>query len=231
MSTPPQEPSAEDRGADQVRYAEAGPAPKPAKNRLLQDGRDMFWSMAPLVIACIVLAGVMGRCAFQPTGPEPGDVPSYDASAALHDDARIMEFPVRLPKVPDDWQPNSGARDGIDSGTVDPKTGERVRARLSRVGYITPRGVYMSVTQSSADEDKLVASIQPDVFPTGTQDIDGIIWIVYQGAGTEEAVWAARLAGPDGAATQVAITGAGNPEEFRTLAKAVQSQPPLPTTR
>ncbi|MET0994220.1 MAG: DUF4245 family protein, partial [Mycobacterium sp.] len=45
------------------------PAPKPAKPRLLQDGRDMFWSMVPLVIACIVLAGLVGMCSFAPTGP------------------------------------------------------------------------------------------------------------------------------------------------------------------
>ncbi|MGL5445424.1 MAG: hypothetical protein ACRDDJ_23570, partial [[Mycobacterium] stephanolepidis] len=30
----------------------AVPAPRPAKPRLFQDGRDMFWSMAPLVVAC-----------------------------------------------------------------------------------------------------------------------------------------------------------------------------------
>ncbi|MGB7872214.1 MAG: DUF4245 domain-containing protein, partial [Mycobacterium sp.] len=29
------------------------PTAKPAKPRLLQDGRDMFWSIAPLVVACI----------------------------------------------------------------------------------------------------------------------------------------------------------------------------------
>ncbi|HZE14424.1 MAG TPA: DUF4245 domain-containing protein, partial [Mycobacterium sp.] len=35
------------------------------------------------------------------------------------------------------------------------------------------------------------------------------------------------LVGPSGA-TQVAITGAGSTDEFRTLASATQSQPPLP---
>ncbi|MFD3042009.1 MULTISPECIES: DUF4245 family protein, partial [Mycolicibacterium] len=45
------------------------PVPKPEKSRLLQDGRDMFWSMAPLVVACIVLAGLLGMCSFQAGGP------------------------------------------------------------------------------------------------------------------------------------------------------------------
>ena len=51
------------------------PVPKPAKSRLLQDGRDMFWSIAPLVLACVVLAGVLGMCSFQASGPGQGPAP------------------------------------------------------------------------------------------------------------------------------------------------------------
>ena len=43
----------------------------------------MFWSIAPLVIACIVLAGMLGMCSFAPNGPGKGPAPSYDAPAAL----------------------------------------------------------------------------------------------------------------------------------------------------
>src|SRR6201993_3056191 len=64
-----------------------GPAPRPAKPRLLQDGRDMFWSLGPLVVGCIVLAGLVGMCSFQPGGPKTGPPPSYDAPAALRADA------------------------------------------------------------------------------------------------------------------------------------------------
>src|SRR6201991_4696823 len=66
-------------GQPQPRLNVAGqavPHPKPAKSRLLQDGRDMFWSMAPLVLACVVLAGVLGMCSFQPAGPGKGPPPS-----------------------------------------------------------------------------------------------------------------------------------------------------------
>ena len=34
----------------------------------------MFWSMAPLVVACIVLAGVLGMCSFAPSGPGQGPI-------------------------------------------------------------------------------------------------------------------------------------------------------------
>src|SRR3954463_4163916 len=64
----------------------AAPGPKPAKSRLLQDGRDMFWSMAPLVLACIVLAGLLGMCSFAPEGPGQGPLPPYDTPAAMKAD-------------------------------------------------------------------------------------------------------------------------------------------------
>ena len=52
----------------------AVPAPRPPKPRVLQDGRDMFWSLAPLVVACVILAGVLGMCSFQPKGPADGTI-------------------------------------------------------------------------------------------------------------------------------------------------------------
>jgi hypothetical protein len=90
--------------------------------------------------------------------------------------------------------------------------------------------MFLSLTQSNADEDKLVASIHPSAYPTGTVEVAGTNWIIYRGGGQNgadaEPVWTTRLGGPPGA-TQIAITGAGSAEQFRTLAEATQSQPPL----
>ncbi|AFE12390.1 Uncharacterised protein [Mycobacterium tuberculosis] len=98
------------------------------------------------------------------------------------------------------------------------------------MGFISPTGRYLSLTQSNADEDKLVGSIHPSMYPTGTVDVGGTRWVVYEGSdenGAVEPVWTTRLTGPGGA-TQLAITGAGSIDQFRTLASATQSQPPLP---
>jgi hypothetical protein len=206
------------------------PAPKPAKPRILQDGRDMFWSLAPLVIACIVLAGMLGMCSFQPNGPGKGPTPSYDAPAALQADADALKIPVRLPKLPDGWQANSGSRKGIDGGRTDPASRQQLRAVSSTVGYLTPSGMYVSLTQSNADEDKLVESINADLYPTGSQDVDGVKWVVYEGADQDdkpaEPLWTTRLNGPTGPA-QIAITGAAGTDEYRILAAATQTQSPL----
>ena len=210
--------------------SEPQPTPKPAKPRLLQDGRDMFWSLAPLVIGCILLAGLVGMCSFQLGGTNQGTVPSYDAAKALRADATTLGFPIRLPQLPKGWQANSGGRGGIADGSPGSARGDRLHASTSTVGYISPTGLYLSLTQSNADEDKLVGSIHPRMYPTGTVDVAGTRWVVYQGAdehGAVEPVWTTRLTSPAGP-TQIAITGAGPPEQFRTLAAATQSQQPLP---
>jgi len=191
----------------------------------------MFWSLMPLVLGCILLAGMVGMCSFQPKGMNAGPVPSYDAAAALRADAQTLGFPVRQPRLPAGWQPNSGGRGDIVNGRTDPATGQRATALTSTVGYISPSGMYLRLTQSDADEDKLVASIHPDAYPTGTVDVSGTGWVVYRGTGQSgadaEPIWTTRLVAPAGAA-QIAITGAGGVDEFRTLASATQSQPPLP---
>jgi hypothetical protein len=193
---------------------------------LLQDGRDMFWSLAPLVAACIVLAAVLGMCSFAPGGPGAGPAPDYDAPAALRADADALRIPIRVPTLPAGWRANSGDRSGIEAGLTD-ASGQRVRAVSSTVGYLTATGMYLALIQSNADEEKLVGSIDSDMVPTGTQDVDGVRWIVYEGdkEGVEP-VWTTRLTGPSGPG-QVAITGAGGTDEYRTLAAAVQKQPPV----
>ncbi|CAM4427069.1 hypothetical protein MB901379_03822 [Mycobacterium basiliense] len=211
---------------------EPRPIPRPAKPRLLQDGRDMFWSLAPLVVGCILLAGLVGMCSFQPGGTNRGTVPAYDAAKALQADAATLGFPVRLPVLPAGWISNSGGRGGIADGRTDPTTGHRLHAATSVVGYISPTGMYLSLTQSNADEDKLVGSIHPEMYPTGTVDVLGTSWVVYQGAdskGAVEPVWTTSLTSSAGD-TQVAITGAGSDDEFSTLAAATQSQAPLPVS-
>ena len=186
----------------------------------------MFWSLAPLVVACVVLAGLVGMCSFRPAGPSDGAAPTYDAAAALRVDAGSLGFPIRDPKLPQGWAANSGARGSIEEGRAG-AGGERQRAVTTRVGYIAPSKMYVSLTQSNADETALVGSIHADVYPAGAQDVDGVKWIVYQGGEDTEPVWTTRLNSKEGPA-QVAITGAGSEDDFRVLAAATQSQPPLP---
>jgi hypothetical protein len=53
-----------------------------------------------------------------------------------------------------------------------------------------------------------------------------VTWVVYESE-SPESVWTTRLPGP----VQIAITGAGGTDEYRTLAEATQKQSPLPVKR
>lgn len=185
----------------------------------------MFWSMAPLVLACIALAGLLGTCSFAPTGPGKGPAPQYDAPAALKADAAALHIPIRVPVLPQGWHANSGSRGGIDGGRVDPVSHQNVRALSSTVGYLTPAGMFVSLTQSNAAEQQLVASIHAGMYPTGTRDVDGVHWVVYQGDEDEgsEPIWTTHLSGP----AQVALTGSAGEADFQTLARATQQAKPL----
>ena len=209
----------------QVTTPQPAPAPKPQKNRLLQDGRDMFWSMAPLVVVCIVLAGVLGMCSFAPNGPGQGPIPSYDLPAAMNADAQTLKIPIRMPRLPEGWHPNSGSRASIDGGRTE-AAGRPVRAVSSRTGFLAPTGMFVSLTQSDADESSLIRWIDPNLVPTGTQSVDGVQWIVYEAGEDVRPVWTTRLPGPTGPA-QIAVTGPAGTDEYRILAAATQSQPPL----
>jgi hypothetical protein len=188
----------------------------------------MFWSMAPLVLACIVLAGLLGMCSFAPEGPGQGPLPPYDTPAAMRADAETLKIPIRLPRLPDGWHANSGSRGSIDGGRTD-AAGQPARAVISRTGFLAPTGMFISLVQSNADEQSLVRSIDADVVPTGTEAVNGVRWIVYEGGDGSRPVWTTRLVGPTGPA-QIAVTGPAGTEEYRTLAAATQSQPPLPVS-
>ncbi len=93
----------------------------------------MFWSLAPLVVGCIVLAGMVGMCSFQPGGTIRGTIPSYDAAAALRADAATLGFPIRMPQLPAGWQPNSGESRRHRKRAHRPATGQRLqRGHLDR---------------------------------------------------------------------------------------------------
>lgn len=198
------------------------PIAKSERPQLLRDGCHAFFSIAPLVVICIVLGGILVGCSVQPRPerPQQGPPPTIDAAAALQADAAELGFPIRLPQLPKDWQATSAKR------------GSRDRASMSMLDYLTPSGMRMSLVQSDADERDLVEYLDTsDTFeralrPADEEYVDGVVWRVYKGEVHKEPVWTTQLNGPTGPA-QIAITGAAGTDEYRTLAAAIQSQPPL----
>lgn len=185
-----------------------------SKPRILNNNRDMVWSLIPLVIACLLIAAIASQCTLSPGGPTQGPIPNFDVDAALQYDASELDFPVRNPVVPEDWTPNSGSRQAIagDQG-----------GDVSNVGFISGAGRYIKLTQSDATEEVLVPfSVGGDTrYATGSESIDGNEWVVYSREG-DEPVWITDLGD-----VRLLITGSGSAEEFTTLAAATTRAEPL----
>ncbi|MFE3543635.1 DUF4245 domain-containing protein [Nocardia sp. NPDC059177] len=182
------------------------------KHRIFNDYRDLFWSLIPLVLIAIVLAGAASQCTVATNGPTQGQVPHFDADAALSSDAKSLSFPIRKPELPANWVSNSGSRDTVTAAGGGP---------VSTVGYITPQGTYMRYSQSSATEEALSRHVLGSRYPTGTVDVDGRNWVVYTEP-TEETAWIA-----DFGDVRILITGAGDEAAFDTLARAITTAQPL----
>ena len=183
------------------------------KPRILNDYRDLFWSLIPLVVIVVVFAGLASQCSFAVKGPTQGQIPHFDVRAALSNDARTVSFPIRDPSLPEGWTPNSGSRDTITSTGGGP---------VSTIGYITPQGTYLRMSQSSATEESLSRFVLGSRYGSGTEQVGAQKWVVYAEQGSETA-WIADLG-----QSRVLITGAGNQSAFNTLAASIQAAQPLP---
>ncbi|WP_347956694.1 DUF4245 domain-containing protein [Gordonia aichiensis] len=182
------------------------------KPRILHDGKDLIWSLIPLMLIALIVAGVSGSCSWG-FGSSATDqrVPSFDVSAGLRADAETMPFPIREPAVPADWKSNSGSTQEIGN-TVS-----------SNVGWITPGGIYVQLTQSAATEEQLVRKLLGDTASgEGVRDIAGHQWVAYAGEENRKA-WITDMGD-----VRLAVMSRGRDADMQTLAAAVTQAQPLP---
>ncbi|MGF0313078.1 DUF4245 domain-containing protein [Rhodococcus sp. 06-412-2C] len=185
-----------------------------SKPRILNNNRDMVWSLIPLVIACLLIAGVASQCSLSPGGPKQGPIPNFDVNTALQYDASEIGFPVRNPSVPEGWTPNSGSR-----ATISGDNGGAV----STVGYITGTGAYLQLTQSSASEEQLVPFVagSETAYASGAQNVSGRDWVVYGEEGSRN-YWVS-----DFGDVRILLGGTATTEDFTTLAAILEATEPL----
>lgn len=177
--------------------------------------RDMLLSMLVLAVAVLVLAAVSRGCSFSPGGAtdDSTSVPVVDVSAELQAAVGQVKFPLREPHLPAGWRPNSDSLSSVGPNGVD---------QTVQVGWITPDGRFLQLSQSNATALDLVrkaAELSDDtpVSSTGTQQVDGTKWTVYPGVRTEQS-WTADLG-----SVRLLVTGNGTADEFRTLTAAAQT--------
>lgn len=188
----------------------------PPSGRARSSARDLIGALAVLLVIVGVLVGITRGCSFSPGGPsvEQGTVPSVDPATALAAAASSVDFPIRRPALTPGWRANSSSTSAVGRGA----------SVIVRIGWLTPGGRYLQLSQSGGAVPDVVAAEtgRADSPSTGEVDVSGVRWAIYPGR-REEKAWVARL---DGVTTL--ITGTAGEDEFRTLADAVQSATPLP---
>ncbi len=182
------------------------------KPRILQDGRDMIWTVLALLGVCIFVLFASGNWTFGlKAGNGDDKVPAFDVSAALVADARSMPFPLRRPATPDGWKPNSGSTQMV-GGSV-----------ASNVGWVSKKGSYVQLTQTSAPEDELVAFLGGfDAMGAGKRDAGGHSWVVYDGEDKNK-FWITDLGD-----VRIGVRSKGLDADIEKIAVGVVTQEPLP---
>jgi hypothetical protein len=186
-----------------------------AKPRILNNNKDMIWSLIPLLLLCAFIAVVSGNCSVGLTGGSGDDkVPAYDVENGLRADARTVPFPIRLPQTPDDWKPNSGSTTALENTVV------------SNAGYITGNGVYIQLSQTNATEDAVVGYLSDDktLLGAGTREVGGRQWVAYGKPDGGRTVWVTDLGD-----VRIGLkSNNAKDDDFTALASAVLAVSPLP---
>ncbi|WP_198042917.1 MULTISPECIES: DUF4245 domain-containing protein [Actinoalloteichus] len=193
------------------------PPPLQKPNRASLTGKDMVGSMLLLATLILLGAGLLGRCSFSPTGPDPAAIPAptVDVAEGLGRAADRVDFPVRLPEAPADWQATT-----LRVNEIDPAGRHAVR-----VGWLTSEGAYLRLSQSDADEGTLVGyETRQAAAGQGVVTSAGSEWVHYLGE-RDETVWVTELDD-----SLVLLTGTGTEADFHTLAEAVVAADVLPTS-
>lgn len=202
-------------GRDEPDAQPAEPSPRQQANV-----RDMAFAVLLLVAVVGLIVTVTRGCEFSPSGPsvDRGAAPSIDAGQRLRDVARSVDFPVRHPRLAENWQANSTRTEPIGTGAQ--------ATVFTEVGWLTGKGAYLRLLQSPASPrllvDKVAEREGAGDSARGSVDVGTVRWAVYPGHGRERS-WVGEFAG-----VTVLISGSAGAEEFRELATAVQNARPLP---
>ncbi|MDV6011534.1 DUF4245 domain-containing protein [Haloechinothrix sp. LS1_15] len=185
--------------------------------RLGQGVRDLVLSLAILLGIIAVISMIIGSCEFSPGGPsvDPDAAPEVDAGQELQRMATRVDFPVRSPELGQDWQATSAN----SAAAVNPEADTIVR-----VGWLTPGGEYIRLSQSPAPAPYVVAD-ETERSPgaleaTGEVTVGDHEWQEYP-ALENEVAWVVTLD-----EVQVMITGSAGEKEFGEMARAVLEAEP-----
>ncbi|ADG97559.1 conserved hypothetical protein [Segniliparus rotundus DSM 44985] len=192
------------------------------KHRLLHDQRDMLLSLAPLVLGCLLVAGLAGQCSFSPSGfsgpaKAVSEIKNVDAKRSLEEAARFFPFPVRTPVAPEQWRTIA-----VDRGEINRVNMKNagLRSEQISVNYLSPAGRAYRLTQTDAAVADVISWLGlAKSEDKGARDTGAAHWAVV-GQGPNKAwIW-------DDGRSRIALCATnGDDGAFERLAAAVVAAP------
>lgn len=187
---------------------------KVEKPRIFQDGRDMLLSLGLILIIVVIVIGSTGLCSFNPGDPKDSGkvVTTVDAQTFLRMETGTARYPIYLPKLADDWVPNSSRRVHIDAVKGSEETVG------SAVGWVHAKN-WIELIQTGAPVEQIVAGLDGNDRPITAQETIGThTWTVY----TAEDKSIRPLWISDAGQARWVLTGIGPAADFRTVAEAME---------
>lgn len=192
------------------------------KPKLFSNTRDLIISLGILVVVMVFSVAFTGMCSFNP-GPadKEGPVQEVDIETILKTDAQGLSVPVRLPALPDGWEPNSGRRVSVDD------------VPSSMAGWVIGEKDYISLTQTSAEleaavddmdekDDGIREETGEHVTPASSSSTGReVTWQIWTGDDARP-LWAADIGD-----ARLLLSGTAGEDQFATLADATVKAQPL----
>jgi Protein of unknown function (DUF4245) len=185
------------------------PAPSPAVDRMGRfTAANMLRSLAPLVLVCLAIVGVM---ALRQNPEDP--IREVDPTSAERASAEIASYDVLVPRgLSDDWRPTSVRTNAGSASAGDPVT--------LQIGWYTPGEEYAGYVISDDPEASALTDVLEHATADGEEQVDGATWQRLTTRRGETA-----LTRNDGTATLV-VTGSASDDELETLAGSLEPYAP-----
>jgi hypothetical protein len=181
------------------------PAPSAAIQRANRmNAANMFRSLAPLVVICLVIVGWTALRQSQDAGVRVVDPSSTVQLAA----ARASYALVAPQGLPDDFRTTSARTDAGEATEGDPVT--------LQIGYLTPEEEFAGFVVSDDPRAEAVAAVLDGATGDGTVDVDGTSWTRSTTEGGETAL------SRDDDGVIVIVSGSASEEELEAVAAAVR---------
>ena len=181
------------------------------KPRIFQSGRDIFLSLASIIIVMIISVAFTGMCTFGRDTAENAQVHKVDAAAFLNLEARSLDFPVRLPEVPADWVANSARRGWVGN------------APAPIIGWVIGKDGYVQLTQTGASLTDAIETVDDKVREHAqTYEVEGTTVELYTSSDND----IRDLRVVDLGEVRLLITGAARADQFdQFIATLIKTKP------